>query len=84
MREIQTESIHGSGIALWIDSTNTSDGTPPKTMKVDPKTGKTLKQWVTPESGIWTKGPNATYSGAHCIKLVNNQYRMAVPASGKL
>lgn len=89
IREIQTESIHGSGIALfkgalWIASTKTSDGTPPKTMKVDPKTGKTIKQWVTPGSGIWTKGPNATPSGAHGIKFVNGQYWMAVPASGKL
>ena len=89
IRSIQTESIHGSGIALykgslWVASTKTSDGSPPKTMKVDPKTGKTLKQWVTPGSGIWTKGPNATPSGAHGIKFVNGQYWMAVPASGKL
>src|SRR5438874_53066 len=89
IRQIQTESIHGSGIALangalWITSTKTADGSPPKTMKVDPKTGKTLKQWVTPGSGIWTKGPNATPSGAHGIKFVNGQYWMAVPASGKL
>jgi len=89
IRQIQTESIHGSGIALangalWISSTKTADGSPPKTMKVDPITGKTLKQWVTPGSGIWTKGPNATVSGAHGIKFVNGQYWMAVPASGKL
>jgi hypothetical protein len=89
IREIQTESIHGSGIALfngalWIASTKTSDGSPPKTMKVDPKTGKTIKQWITPGSGIWTKGPNATPSGAHGIKFVNGQYWMAVPASGKI
>jgi len=89
IRQIQTESIHGSGIAfargaLWIASTKTADGSPPKTMKVDPVTGKTLKQWVTPGSGIWTTGPNATVSGAHGIKFVNGQYWMAVPASGKL
>ena len=89
IRQIQTESIHGSGIALangalWIASTKTGDGSPPKTMKVDPVTGKTLKQWVTPGSGIWTKGPNATVSGAHGIKFVNGRYWMAVPASGKL
>src|SRR4051794_32221498 len=89
IREIQTESIHGSGIALyqgalWIASTKTSDKSPPKTMKVDPATGKTLKQWITPGSGIWTKGPNATVSGAHGIKFANGQYWMAVPASGKL
>ena len=89
IRSIQTESIHGSGIALhngalWISSTKTADGSPPKTMKVDPATGKTLKEWITPGSGIWTKGPNATASGAHGIKFANGQYWMAVPASGKL
>jgi hypothetical protein len=89
IRTIQTESIHGSGIdlykgALWIASTKTSDGSPPKTMKVDPMTGKTIKQWVTPGSGTWTTGPKATPSGAHGIKFVGNQYWMAVPASGKL
>jgi hypothetical protein len=85
----QTESIHGSGIAFangtrWIASTKTADGSPPQTMKVDPTTGKTLQQWVTPGSGIWTKGLTATVSGAHGIKFVNGQYWMAVPASGKL
>jgi hypothetical protein len=89
IRQIQTESIHGSGIALyngalWIASTKTADGSRPKTMKVDPMTGKTIKQWVTPGSGIWTKGPNATVSGAHGIKFANGKYWMAVPASGKL
>jgi len=89
IREIQTESIHGSGITLgkgvlWITSTKTSDGSPPKTLKVDPKTGKTLASWVTPGSGIWTKGPNATPSGGHGVKWVDGKYWMAVPASGKL
>jgi len=51
IQELQTESIHGSGItygngALWIGSTKMSDpATPPRTLKVDPKTGKTLKSW---------------------------------------
>jgi hypothetical protein len=46
LREIQTESIHGSGItygngALWITSTKMTDPkNPPRTLKVDPKTGK--------------------------------------------
>jgi hypothetical protein len=89
IRSIQTDSIHGSGIALykgslWITSTKTSDGSPPKTMKIDPKTGKTQKQWVTPGSGVWSKGPNATPSGGHGLKFVGDQYWMAVPASGKL
>ena len=54
IQELQTESIHGSGItygngALWIASTKMRDpATPPRTLKVDPKTGKTLKSWVTP------------------------------------
>ncbi len=57
LREILTEALHASGItfgngALWIGSTkgkNAQD--PPKTMKVDPRTGKTLKQWNTPGCG---------------------------------
>ena len=59
IREIQTEALHASGItygngALWIGSTkgkNAQD--PPKTMKVDPRTGKTLKQLNTPGSGLY-------------------------------
>jgi glutamine cyclotransferase len=90
IHEIQTESIHGSGItygngALWIGSTKMLDPKdPPRTLKVDPKTGKTLASWVTPGSGIWTKGPNATPSGAHGMKWVDGKYWMAVPASGKI
>jgi hypothetical protein len=89
LHEIQTESIHGSGITLgngylWIGSTKTADGTPPKTLKVDPQTGKTLKSWITPGSGIWTKGPNATPSGAHGMKWVDGKYWMAVPYSWKI
>ena len=90
IRAIQTESIHGSGItfgngALWIGSTKMRDPKdPPRTLKVNPQTGKTLASWVTPGSGIWTKGPNATPSGAHGMKWVEGKYWMAVPASGKL
>src|SRR5256884_9791635 len=53
-------------------------------MKGDSKRGKTLKQWVPAGSGNWTKGANATASGAHGIKWVDDKYWMAVPASGKL
>jgi len=87
---IQTESIHGSGItygngALWIGSTKSKDPKdPPRTLKVDPKTGKTLAAWVTPGSGVWTPGDRATPSGAHGMKWVDGKYWMAVPASGKL
>ena len=88
---IQTESIHGSGItyghgALWIGSTKMTDpATQPRTLKVDPKTGKTLKSWVTPGSGFYgTITPTSTPSGAHGLKWVDENYWMAVPASGKL
>src|SRR4029079_6202122 len=58
IQELQTESIHGSGIPygngpLWITSTKMTDpAVPPRTLKVDPKTGRTLKSWVTPGSGL--------------------------------
>jgi streptogramin lyase len=91
IQELQTESIHGSGItygngALWIGSTKMSDpATPPRTLKVDPKTGKTLKSWVTPGSGLYGNiTPKSTVSGAHGLKWVDGKYWMAVPASGKL
>jgi outer membrane protein assembly factor BamB len=85
---LQTESIHGSGItygngALWITSTKMTDpAIPPRTLKVDPKTGKTLKSWVTPGSGLY--GKVTTPSGGHGLKWVDGKYWMAVPASGKL
>ena len=61
IQELQTESIHGSGItygngALWITSTKMTDPkVPPRTLKVDAKTGKTLKSWATPGSGLYGK-----------------------------
>jgi hypothetical protein len=91
IQELQTESIHGSGItygngALWIASTKMADPKmPPRTLKVDPKTGRTLKSWVTPGSGLYGKiTPASTVSGAHGLKWVDGKYWMAVPASGKL
>src|SRR5438552_3053334 len=88
LQTVQTESIHGSGIthgngALWITSTKMLDpAAAPRTLKVDPKTGKTLKSWVTPGSGLY--GKVTTPSGGHGLKWVDGQYWMAVPASGKL
>ncbi len=95
-----TECIHGSGItigdgALWLTSTKAVSG-PPVTMKVDIKTGATIKKWETPGWGVYgvyasnaaeiqsrSKLPLA--SGGHGIKWTGNgQYWMAVPASGKL
>jgi streptogramin lyase len=82
IREVQTESIHGSGITYgngvwWIGSTKTL-----KTIKVDPKTGKTLKSFDTPGAGLY--GNLTTPSGAHGLKWVGGKYWMAVPASGKI
>jgi streptogramin lyase len=88
IKTLQTESIHGSGItygngALWITSTKMTDpAMPPRTLKVDAKTGKTLKSWVTPGSGLY--GKVTTPSGGHGLKWVDGKYWMAVPASGKL
>ena len=93
IREILTESIHGSGItygngALWLGSTKGKDAKdPPKTLKVDPKTGKTLKTFITPESGLYGRMSlerGDTPSGAHGLKWVDGKYWMAVPASNKL
>jgi outer membrane protein assembly factor BamB len=93
IREIQTDALHASGItygngALWIGSTkgkNAQD--PPKTLKVDPKTGKTLKSWITPGSGLYGRMSverGDTPSGAHGLKWIDGQYWMAVPAAHKI
>jgi outer membrane protein assembly factor BamB len=81
---IQTESIHGSGItygngALWIGSTWSL-----KTLKVDPKTGKTLKSFDTPGAGMNKFGKPTRPSGAHGLEWVDGKYWMAVPASDKI
>ncbi len=82
IHQVQTESMHGSGItfgdgAWWIGSTKTL-----KTLKVDPKTGSTLKSFDTPGAGLY--GNLTTPSGAHGVKWVDGHYWMAVPASGKI
>jgi streptogramin lyase len=82
LNQVQTESMHGSGItfgdgAWWIGSTKTL-----KTLKVDPATGKTLKAFDTPGAGLYAK--LTTPSGAHGLKWVDGKYWMAVPASGKI
>lgn len=93
LREIQTEALHASGItygngALWIGSTkgrNAQD--PPRTLKVDPHTGKTLKSWITPGSGLYGRMSverGDTPSGAHGLKWIDGKYWMAVPAAHKV
>ena len=93
LREIQTEALHASGItygndALWIGSTKGRDAQdPPRTLKVDPRTGKTLKSWITPGSGLYgrmTVERGDTPSGAHGLKWENGKYWMAVPAANKV
>ena len=92
LREIQTEALHGSGItvgngALWIGSTKgRSLQDPPKTFKVDPMTGKTLKSWVTPGYGYYGRvtPERGSPSGAHGLKWADGKYWMAVPAASKI
>jgi len=92
IREIMTESIHGSGItygngALWITSTKMKDPKDaPVTLKVDPVTGKTLKSSRTPGSGLYgkMKPETDTPSGGHGLKWVDGKYWMAVPAGGRV
>jgi len=92
LKTLQTESIHGSGItfgngALWITSTKMVDPkNPPRTLKVDPNTGKTLKSWVTPGSGYYgaVTAERGSPSGGHGVKWVDGKYWMAVPAASKI
>ena len=98
LRSVQTESVHGSGMTIgdgawWITSTKALKG-PPVTLKVDPKSGKTLKKWITPGWGIY--GVYATAAGAansglpaasggHDVKWAGSgRYWMAVPSSGRI
>ncbi|HYM10870.1 MAG TPA: hypothetical protein VEU62_09055 [Bryobacterales bacterium] len=79
LSQIQTESIHGSGIcygngALWIASTYGL-----KTLKVDPRTGKTLASFDTPGVGKVKWGQAKRPSGAHGLVWVKGKYWIAVP-----
>jgi len=92
-----TESLHGSGItygdnAWFITSTKVATGNP-STLKVDPKTGKTLNKWETPGWGIYGNyltrerkpGELPLESGGHGVKWTGKgQYWLATPAGGKL
>jgi hypothetical protein len=99
LRTVQTESVHGSGITIgdgawWITSTKALKG-PPVTLKVDPKSGRTLKKWITPGWGIYgvytaaaAGAPSSglpAASGGHDVKWAGSgRYWMAVPASGRI
>jgi hypothetical protein len=93
VREIQTDALHASGItygnnALWIGATKGRHAQdPPRTLKVDPHTGKTLQSWITPGSGLYGRMSverGDTPSGAHGLKWDNGKYWMAVPAAHKI
>jgi hypothetical protein len=84
IQEIQTESIHGSGItfgngALWIASTWSL-----KTLKVDPNTGKTLASFDEPGAGLPKFGKPTRPSGAHGLKWVDGKIWMAMPPAEKI
>ena len=97
LASVETESLHGSGItygngAWFITSTKVATGNP-STLKVDPKTGRTLKKWETPGFGIYgsyltrvrKSGELPLESGGHGVKWAGNgQYWLATPAGGKL
>ena len=84
IHHIQTESVHGSGItygngALWIASTWTL-----KTLKVDPRTGKTLTSFDEPGVGMPKFGKPTRPSGAHGLKWVDGKIWMAMPPAEKI
>lgn len=102
LASVTTECIHGSGItygdgAWFLTSTKVVTGKP-STLKVDPKTGKTLKKWETPGWGIYgayltrerKPGDLPLESGGHGVKWAGQnsrgqgQYWLATPAGGKL
>jgi sugar lactone lactonase YvrE len=92
LRSVQTECSHGSGITLdgngnWILTSTKGVGGPPSTLLTDPKTGKTIRKWVTPGWGYYGAVTEAkgSPSGGHDVKWAGNgRYWMAVPASGRI
>jgi streptogramin lyase len=92
--EIQTEGMHSSGItygngALWI--TSTAPGPCPtclKTLKVDPKTGKTLAMFDSPgavEARMGRPGRDRSQAprpgGNHGLEWVDGYYWEASPSA---
>ena len=72
----------------WIlNSTKALQG-PPVTLIADPKTGKTIKKFVTPGWGYYgavTEAKGSPSGGHHDVKWAGNgRYWMTVPASNRL
>ena len=94
IRMVQTEAMHGSGICIdgsgnWLvtSTKGLQSGGPPVTLLIDPKTGATLKKWVTPGWGYYgaVREESGSPSGGHDVKWAGNgRYWLAVPASGRL
>jgi streptogramin lyase len=85
-RELQTEADRGSGIgfdgkSLWIASTYNR-----KTLDVDPLTGKTIRAFETPGSGVvaFAKNPNQPATGGHGIEFHSGKMWIAVPPAVKI
>lgn len=94
IRMVQTEAIHGSGICIdgdgnWLVTSTMGlrSGGPPVTLLIDPRSGATLKKWVTPGWGYYgaLKPSSGTPSGGHDVKWAGHgHYWMAVPSSGRI
>ena len=82
--ELQTDTVHSSGITLgggflWIASTYES-----KIAKLDPVTGKTIAKYDSPGAGIvaWMQGsPKAVVTGAHGLEWKDGKLYVASPPS---
>jgi hypothetical protein len=94
LRMVQTEAMHGSGICIdangnWLvtSTKGLSSGGPPVTLLIDPRSGATLKKWVTPGWGYYgaVREESGSPSGGHDVKWAGNgRYWLAVPASGRI
>jgi hypothetical protein len=94
IRMVQTEAMHGSGICIddsgnWLvtSTKGLQSGGPPVTLLLDPKSGATLKKWVTPGWGYYgaVREESGAPSGGHDVKWAGDgRYWMAVPASGRI
>jgi streptogramin lyase len=87
LRQFDTETDRGSGItfdgsALWIASTYNR-----LLVRVDAKTGRTLKKFPSPGSGLVKWGPRSGHpqpTGAHGLEWRNGELWVAVPPAVRI
>ena len=87
IREFATQTDRGSGItfdgaSLWIASTYNR-----LLVKVDARTGKTLKEFPTPGAGVVKWGPRSAHphpTGAHGMEWSRGQLWVAVPPAAMI